>query len=229
MLMRRILLGALALAVTATTGCSSDEPDTSSFPPAEQLVQEATAATSAIRSTHFSLQVNGSVTGLSVQSLDGDLTKEGGPTGAAKGTGKMEIGGELVEAEFVVVEDSFYLRGPTGSFRKIPAAIGASVYDPSAILDPQRGIAKLVSSLQNPKTEGEEDVDGTATWKVTGQVGKDVLVALLPGVQADAEVSFWLAKGTKLPVKATARFPDNASVDVKLSDVDKPVTVTPPA
>ncbi|QFU93764.1 LppX_LprAFG lipoprotein [Amycolatopsis sp. YIM 10] len=229
MFMRRILLGALALAVTAATGCSSDEPDTSSFPPAEQLVQEATAATSAVRSTHFSLQVNGSVTGLSVQSLDGDLTKEGGPSGAAKGTGRMEVNGQLIEAEFVVVQDNFYLKGPTGTFQKVPAFAAAAVYDPSAILDPQRGIAKLVSSLQNPKTEAEEDVDGTATWKVSGRIGKDVLVALLPGVQTDADLTFWLAKDTKLPVKATAKFPDNASVDVKLSDVDKPVTVTPPA
>ncbi|MGC7095735.1 LppX_LprAFG lipoprotein [Amycolatopsis lurida] len=229
MFMRRILFGALALAVTAATGCSSDEPDTSSFPPAEQLVQEATAATSAVRSTHFSLQVNGSVTGLSVQSLDGDLTKEGGPSGAAKGTGKLEVNGQLIEAEFVVVQDNFYLKGPTGNFQKIPAFAASAVYDPSAILDPQRGIAKLVSSLQNPKTEAEEDVDGTATWKVSGRIGKDVLVALLPGVQSDADLTFWLAKDTKLPVKATAKFADNASVDVKLSDVDKPVTVTPPA
>ncbi|MFD2397255.1 LppX_LprAFG lipoprotein [Prauserella oleivorans] len=104
------------------------------------------------------------------------------------------------------------------------------MYDPSAVLDPERGIAKLVSSLQDPATEAREEVDGTPAYKVTGKLDRNVLSGLLPGIPSAADVTFWLrADGKPLPVKATAAFPDNATVDVRLSDVDKPVTVTPPA
>lgn len=229
MFMRRLLAGMLALAAVTAAGCTSEDPaPASSLPPGDQLIREASTAAAGIKSTHFALQVNGTVTGLSVQSLDGDLTKEGGPSGGAKGTGKIEIGGQLVEAEFVVVEDSFYLRGPTGGFQKIPAAIGSSVYDPSAVLDPQRGIAKLVGSLQSPKTEAEEDVNGAPAYRITGKVGKDLLAGLLPGVQADADVTLWVLKDGRMPQKVSAKFPEG-TVDVTLSDVDKPVTITPPA
>jgi lipoprotein LprG len=234
MFTRRILLGALALTAALVTGCSSSgsspTPPGPSLPDAAGLLKDAAAATGAVTSAHFTVKTNGTVPGLSVQDLNGDLSKSGGPSGSAKGTGKLALGGQLVEVEFVLVDASLYIKGPTAGFQKIPAALGASIYDPSAILDPNRGISKVLLSIQNPKTEAKEDVDGQSTYKVSGKIAKDVLAGLLPGLESDADITFWLAEsGKHLPVKASAKLPGDASVDVTLSDVDKPVTVTAPA
>jgi lipoprotein LprG len=229
MILRRTLLAAMALGAAIVTGCSSSGGggDTS-LPDAGALLKDSAQAAGGVTSTHFTLKVNGSVPGLSVHSLDGDLTKAGG--GGAKGTGTLELLGQVVDAQFVLVNGSLYIKGPTGGFQRIPAALSSSIYDPSAILDPQRGIPKVLSSVQNPKTDGKEDVGGTPAYRVTGTVPKDALASLVPGVSADANATFWLRQDNgHLPVKASLGFPGGGSVDVTLSDVDKPVTVTAPA
>lgn len=231
MFKRRTLLGALAVTAALVTGCSSDsETAKEKLPEAGPLIADAAQAIGAVKSAHFTLRVNGDIAGLTVQSLDGDLTKEGGSKGGAKGTGKLSMFGQLTEVEFTLAGETLYIKGPTGSYQKVPIALGASIYDPSAVLDPNRGIAKVLTGIQNPKTEAKEDINGTPAYKVSGKVTKDVLATLLPGAPDDATVSFWLAEaGKHLPVKASAVLPSNSSVDVTLSDVDKPVTVTPPA
>jgi lipoprotein LprG len=232
MFMRRILFWTLALTAALVTGCTSSDsppPASGSLPDVASLLKDAATATSAITSVHFTVQANGTVPGMSVQNLAGDLTKQGNPSGSAKGIGTLSVGGQLVQVDFVLVNSSLYIKGPTGTFQQIPAALSAKVYDPAAVLDPNHGISKVLSSIQNPKTEATENVGGTSTFKVSGKIGKDVVAGLLPGVQSDADISFWLqAAGKHLPVKASAKVA-GGSVDVMLSDVDKPVTVTPPA
>jgi lipoprotein LprG len=226
MILRRTLLTAMALSAAIVTGCSSSGD--ASLPDAGALLKDSAQAAGGVTSTHFTLKVNGTVPGLSVHSLDGDLTKANG--GGAKGTGTLELMGQVVDAQFVLVDGSLYIKGPTGGFQKIPAVLSSSIYDPSAILDPQRGIPKVLSSVQGAKTDGKEDVDGTPTYRVTGTVPKDALAALVPGVSSDANATFWLRQdGGHLPVKASLGYQGGGSVDVTLSDVDKPVTVTAPA
>ncbi|NIJ14063.1 lipoprotein LprG [Saccharomonospora amisosensis] len=223
--LRRTLLAMLALVAAATTACTGDAPD-AQLPEGAALVRDASTATRDITSTHFTIEVNGTIPGLAVRGLDGDLTREG----EAKGSGTIEQSGQLVEIEFVLKGNTLYLKGPTGGYQQIPVALSSSVYDPSAVLDPERGVSKLLSSLRDPVTEATEEIGGVQTYKVTGTLPKDVLAGLLPGIDSDAEVSFWLRKDERhLPVKATAAFPNDATVDVTLSDVDKPVTVSPPA
>jgi lipoprotein LprG len=230
--MRRILLVTLALTAAVATACSSDEPAANgSLPDGAGLMTDASAAAADIESAHFTLQINGEVPGLPVRSADGDLTREGGPAGAAKGTISMNFMGTLFEGEFVLVDDTLFLKGPTGGYEEISAALVRSVYDPSAILDPERGIAKVLSSVQNPKTEAAEDVDGVATYKVTGRVGKDVVTSLVPGINEDVDITFWVKQdGDHQPVKASVKVPaeGDPTVDVTLSDVNKPVTITAP-
>jgi lipoprotein LprG len=231
-MMRRILLVTLALTAAVTTACSSDEPAAGgSQPDGAALLKDAAAATADITSAHFTLKVNGKVPGLSVREADGDLTREGGPAGAAKGTVSMQLMGSLFEGDFVLVDDALYIKGPTGDFQKLNASLVRSLYDPAAILDPDRGIAKVLASVQNPKTEGTEDIDGTATDKVTGRVTKDVVSTLVPGIDSDVDITFWLRKdGEHQPVKASVKVPGDGdpTVDVTLTDVDEPVTITAP-
>jgi lipoprotein LprG len=231
-MMRRILLVTLALTAAVATACSSDDPPASgSLPDGAGLMTDASAATEDIRSAHFALQVNGEVPGLPVKNAEGDLTREGGPEGAAKGTVSMDFMGSLFEGEFVLVDDTLYLKGPTGGYQELSATLVRNLYDPAAILDPERGIAKVLSSVQNPKTEAEEEVEGVATYKVTGRVAKDVVTSLVPGIDSDVDITFWVrADGDHQPVKASVHVPGEGdpTVDVTLSEVNKPVTISAP-
>ena len=234
MVMRRYLLILLASFATIVSACTSVDDggaEGSSLPDAAGLLDDAAKSTAEIKSAHFTLTVNGKVPGLDVQSAEGDLTREGGEAGAAQGTVKMTLFGSLFEGDFVIVDDKAYIKGPTGDYQELPASLIANLYDPAAILDPSRGIANVLSNVQDPNTEAEEDVDGVACYRVKGKAGKDVVADLVPGVDSDVDITFWLRKdGDHQPVKASVAVAaeGDPSVDVTLSDVDKPVEITAP-
>jgi lipoprotein LprG len=231
-MMRRILLATLALTAAVATACSSDDPPASgSLPDGAGLLKDAAASTANVKTAHFTLTVNGTVPDLPVKNAEGDLTREGGEGGGAKGTVSMELLGDLFEGEFVLVDKSLYIKGPTGGWNELPASMATSLYDPAAILDPDRGVAKVLASVQNPQTEGTEDIDGVSTYRVTGRVTKDVIASLVPGVDSDVDITFWVRQdGGHEPVKASVTMPQegNPTVDVTLSDIDKQVTITAP-
>ncbi|MPZ83987.1 MAG: LppX_LprAFG lipoprotein [Actinophytocola sp.] len=232
MVMRRILVASLALVAAVSTACSDDGGEDSSLPGGGELMSDAAAATAKITSAHFTLTVNGEVPGLNVQSAEGDLTREGGGAGAAKGTVKMTLMGNLIEGEFVIVDDKAYIQGLTGDgFQELDASLVANLYDPAAILDPERGIANVLKEVRDPRTEATEEVDGVDTYRVKGRAAKDVIADLVPGVSSDVDITFWLRKdGDHQPVKASVAVPvdGDPTVDVTLSDVDKPVEITAP-
>ncbi|MGH3762250.1 LppX_LprAFG lipoprotein [Actinophytocola sp.] len=233
MVMRRFLVALLAFLATVLSACTSDEggADGGSLPDAAGLLDDAAKSAADIRSAHFTLAVNGTVPGLDVQSAEGDLTREGGDAGAAQGSVKMMLFGSLFEGEFVIVDDKAYVKGPTGGYQELPAALIANLYDPAAILDPSRGIANVLSNVQAPNTEAAEDLDGVPTYRVKGKASRDVIADLVPGVDSDVDITFWLRQdGDHQPVKASVAVPAEGSptVDVTLSDVDKPVEITAP-
>ncbi|MPZ00520.1 MAG: LppX_LprAFG lipoprotein [Actinophytocola sp.] len=232
MFARRWSLAVLAALIAVLPACSGDDADEQdgSLPPARQLVENAANTAADITSTHFVVRVDGNVPGLAVESIDGDLTTEGEGVGA-KGTAVITAFGSPAEAGFVLVDDVLYLDTGGGNYQQIPAAQAKMVYDFSAVLDPERGVAKLIRNLQNPETVAAEDVNGTSTYKLTGTASKDAIAGLVPGAKSDADVSLWVEKdGGNQPVKATAMFPGDqgGTVTVTLSEVNEPVTVEPP-
>lgn len=228
-MMRRILFVTLALTTAFATACSSDgSGDGGSLPDGRGLLTDAAASIADVKSAHFTLTVNGEIKDLPVKKAEGDLTREGGKGGAAKGTVSMELMGSLFEGDFVLVDDALYIKGPTGGWQKLPASLVRSLYDPAAILDPDRGVANVLKSAQNVKTEGTEDIDGVATYRVKSRVAKDVVDDLVPGVSSDVDVTFWVRQdGGHQPVKASVKVGE-PTVDVTLSDIDKQVSITAP-
>ncbi|TDV37543.1 LppX_LprAFG lipoprotein [Actinophytocola oryzae] len=231
-MMRRILFVTLALTTAFASACSSSEETPagggSSLPDGAGLLKDAAASTADIRSAHFTLTVNGELPEIPVKKAEGDLTREGGDGGGAKGTVSMKLLGDLFEGDFVLVGNSLYIKGPTGGWQELPASMVRSLYDPAAILDPDRGVAKVLASVRDPKTEGTEDVDGVSTYRVTGRVEQDVVKNLVPGVGSDVDITFWVRQdGGHQPVKASVKLGE-PTVDVTLSDIDKQVTITAP-
>ncbi|MEV4318501.1 LppX_LprAFG lipoprotein [Actinocrispum sp. NPDC049592] len=223
MVKRLVVLGVLGLVAVAGCSSSTSTDNGAQLPDGAALLKDSAEASKSINSAHFTLKVNGTVAGLPIKELDGDLNKNGD----AKGNAKLDQFGQTFQVDFVVAEKVIYIKGVTGSWQKLGDA--TAIYDTSAILDPNRGIAKMLSSVQSPKNEGREDVNGVKTFRVSGKVGKDGLAGLVPGVQSDVNGKIWLAEdGKHLPVKANVEISQGNSVDILLSEVDKPVSVTKP-
>lgn len=221
------LVGLAGLTACTSGGSTSN----ASLPSAATLLASAGSSARSVTSVHFSIVVNGTLAGVPIQNADGDLNAQG----QAKGNAKVALLGQLTQVDFVLVDRIFYLKGPTGGYQKIPASLAGNLFDPSAILDPNRGIAKVLGSVQNPKTEARESVNGTDCYRITGKISKATVSALIPGINSDVNATLWVAADSKnLPVKAEFTVPgaggsQGASVDVTFSGVNVPVTVTAPA
>ncbi|HEX4722406.1 MAG TPA: LppX_LprAFG lipoprotein [Pseudonocardiaceae bacterium] len=224
-----LFVGLVGLAVA---GCTSGGSSSSANLPAPATLL-ASAGTSArsVTSVHFSIVVNGTLPAVPLTNADGDLNA----AGQARGNAKIALLGQLTQVDFVLVDRIFYIKGPTGGYQKVPASLAGNLFDPSAILDPNRGIAKVLGSVQNPKTVARESVNGTDCYRITGKIGKAAVSALIPGINTDVNATLWVAAASKnLPVKAEFAVPGNggsqgASVDVVFSAINVPVTVTAPA
>jgi len=118
--------------------------------------------------------------------------------------------------------------------RLAPLGLGpaADVYDIAAILNPDTGLANVLASFSDPKSEGTETINGVETVKVTGQVSADAVNKIAPPIAATGPVpgTAWIEKdGDHKLVQAKLEPSSGNSVQMTLSDWDKPVTVTKPA
>ncbi len=231
MIMRRAFTGLLVAAVTGIailTGCTSTSTTatpTAAALTAEEVLSKSAAAMAGVTSTSFTIAVDGQLPAVTVQSAEGDLTS----AGDAKGTAKITQFGQLLEVEFVLVGGELYIKGLTGGFSKVPAALAGSVYDPSAILNPDKGVAKVLSSVQNPTLTSS---DGDA-WVVSGTVPSSVAGALVPGINSDVDGVFTIEMATGYLTAAdltlTGGDGNPATVTIGLSNFNQPVSISPPA
>lgn len=221
MFKRLVVLGVLGL--VAAAGCSSST-DTGTPPPdGAALLKDASESMKSVNTATFALTVTGQVPGVPVKEVSGDLNR----AGEAKGNAKLDQFGQTFEVEFVLFDKKLYIKGITGSWQEFGDA--SRIYDPSAILDPDRGVAKLLASIQSPVSEGREDLGGVKTVRVSGKVAKDIVTGLVPGVQSDVNVKVWVKdEAGHQPVRAQVEISPGNTVDITLSEVNKPVTVTKP-
>jgi len=226
---------ALLTALVALTSCTDSKPQTtespvaSNLPAGDVLLQESATAMRDIKTAQFLITADGAVAGLKLRRAEGTLTKEG----SAKGTAQIEQDGNNVELTFVIVGDKIHIKGPTGGFQELPLALAASVYDPSAILDPDRGIAKVLSTATGATTEASEAVDGQEAWRVAATMNATDLVAIIPGVSGTVPGKTWISNADKRLLKATFTLPDVAdakggTVTVTFKEFDAPATISAP-
>ena len=225
-----IVVGALATLVGCSSGdggtaTTSSTPTSTPVPTATELMASAATAMRAVTSAHFSLGISGSLPGLIVQSAEGDLTS----TGDAQGKGTIVQFGQLLEVEFVFVGGDLYLKGPTGGFSKLPAALAGSVYDPTALLNPDKGVVKVLTSATGL---GPVTSDG-GQYTVTGKVPKDVAASLAPGIAEDVDATFTIDAATStvsaVSFALTGSDGKPAGIQLLFSDLNAPVTVTAPS
>ncbi len=216
----------------ALTGCKDSEQPQTNLPDGPTLTNAAAAAMRDVATAHLTLTTEGEVGSLPLRRAEADITR----TGDAKGKLQLSQFGVLLEYEFVVTGKTTYLKGVSGGWQTLPATTAASIYDPAAILDPERGVAKLLATATDPKTDKAEEIDGVATYRVTAGFSDTVAASLVPGIPAGVTGTLWFDQSTKKLRRATFAVPGTAgatsastsTVTIDLTDLDKPVTVSAP-
>jgi lipoprotein LprG len=233
---RRGVLAALVGAALSAglVACSSsgggDQPSPSELPAAAGLLKSSAAAMRKVESARFQLSGKGSIQGVEVDSAEGTVTSDG----RAQGSVKVVEQGSLAELDLVVVGNDIWIKGPTGSYAKLPPGAAGAVFDPSLILSPDRGLARLEEFATEAKTVGEESVGGVDAYKVTANLDGTLVSHLMPMSAANTVPgTLWIAKdgGQLIQISVNTQQPGGktASLTLGLSDFGVQTQITPPA
>ena len=227
--MRRLPAAALAiiaLIAALVVGCSSNKTPNAPLPDAATLLKQSNQTTRDLKSTHILLNVTGTIPGLPVHSLTGDLTNT--PSVAAKGNANITVFGQTLDADFVVVDGNLYAALTPNKWTNFGPA--ADIYDPSVILDPDRGLANILANFSNPKSDGRETISGVQTVRVTGTVSGQAISAIVPNVNNSVPATAWIREdGNHDLVQSKVETSPGNTIQMTLSDWNKPVTVSKPA
>jgi len=225
-----------AVFVACSSSGGDDNPTTAaSLPAADDLLTASAAAMKDVDSARFALAGEGSIQGVEVKSADGTVTSDG----RAQGTVNIVQSGSNVSLELVVIgqpsgEPDIYIKGPTGVFVRLPAGSAGTVFDPSQILNPDKGLAQLMEFATDAKTVGEETVSGVDTYKVEAQLDGTLVSHLMP-IQAVNKVpgTLWIDKDTNRLVRISVTTPqpggETAELTLDLTDFGVEANITPPA
>jgi lipoprotein LprA len=227
---------ALVLAVggcsgNSNTGKSPATTATTSTGEAATLLKQAADAMAKVTGMHVSVTVQGDVPNLRVTKLDGDISNS--PQTVATGTATLLVGKSPQEAKFVYIDGHLYSDlGQPGTYTDF--GNGASIYNVSVLLDPNKGLANVLSKLQGASVAGTEQVNGVATTKVTGNSSADD-IATLAGSKLTAEsvttvpTTAWIASdGSSHLVQLQIHPTNDTAVTLTMSEWGKTVTATKP-
>lgn len=226
------LVALLAIVLTAAAalvaGCSADKADRP-LPDAATLVKESSQTTRDQHSAHLQLTVKGEIKDLPLESLNGDLTNT--PQVAAQGSANLLFLGERVDdVDFVVYDGILYAAITKGSFQDFGPA--ADIYDVSAILNPDVGLANVLANFSDPKAEGRETINGVEAVRITGNVSADAVNKIAPQIGATGPLpgTAWISEdGDHQLVQARLDPSPDDSITMAMTEWGKPVTVTKPA
>lgn len=228
---RRSAVGLLVLvAGFVLAGCASVVPSPDSLIDAPQLLSTSGVATRAVTSAHFTIKVRGHLTGLSIRDAEGDLDAHG----AAKGTATtVSATGTPTKVGFVLAKGEFYLQEANSGYRKVDPAVAPGLFGLTTLLNPNHGLAHMVQTVDRPKTQDIEPMDGIQCFRVTGTTQQGAMMLLTPGLRSPSiGTTLWLARDRgHLPVRAELTVPRSAgggTVDFTITDVNTPISVTAP-
>jgi lipoprotein LprG len=221
------VLVALAVAAALVGGCSSSKQSAAPLPDAATLLSKSNLTTRNVKSVHLVLSVTGTIHGLPVKTLTGDLTTS--PDTAAKGDANLTVLGSAVDAQFVVDDGTLYAALTPGHWESFGPA--SAIYDPSEILNPNTGLANVLTNISNPKSESRETINGQSTIKITGTASADAVNGLAPQLKATQPLpaTMWIQEtGDHQMVQAKLDQSPGNSVQMTLSNWNAPVQVTKP-
>jgi lipoprotein LprG len=195
-------------------------------------VRQSAQAMRGVSTTRFSLQVEGVLGDLGIRRAEGVLTR----SGEASGTVELDLGSGLIEYEVVIVEGTYYLKGPTGGFQTVPSFLSSQLYNPTRFLDPDEGFAAVLGRATGARTIAAETVEGTPGYRVDATIPSDLLEGVVPlsPQQTTVPASLWIGKTESVLLRVRVEtHPEGASgsttLTLTLTDPNLTVVVTPPA
>ncbi len=221
------VLALLAIAAALVGGCSSSKQSGGALPDAATLLKQSTQATKNVKSVHLVLSVNGKIKHLPVKILTGDLTTT--PATAAKGNGTISFGDTDVDVKFVVDGGDLYAALSGDNWADYGPA--AKVYDLSAILNPDNGLANMLANFTDAKSQARETIGGQNTIRITGQVNADAVNKVASQLNATQPLpaTAWIQEsGDHELVQAQLEQSPGNSLQMTLSNWNVPVQVTKP-
>jgi lipoprotein LprG len=225
-----VFVAAVAAITLTTAACSSNKnTNSASLPAASTVMPQAETAMSGVQTVHVAINVDGTLAGLPLKKAEGDLKANG----EAHGTATINEFGVNAEVEFIITNNTFYLKGVTGGYAPMPLSTASSIFDPSAILDPNRGVVHLLKTAQNPKVEGIDKVNGHDAYRVSLTPDPGAITALVPGSGAGTTGKIWIDTSSHLVTQGVFTVPGSgsnkgATVTIDLTNYNAPVTVNAP-
>ncbi len=230
------------MGTSPTPGSPATSPATvasgSPSPEAQQILQDSSKATKALRSVHVAVTVT-NLSNLPFESVDADVTNQPQGNGQAVGNAKVRMKPDTpaVATEFLVTNKTMYTK-EGGSYVSVGPAV--KIYDPGIILDKDRGLGAVVAQVQNPTIQGRETVNGLATVKVSGAIDASVIDPVVPQLGKGGgtlPITLWIvdvkdSAPTPPPAANLVRMvinKDQGDVDIALSNWGAPVTIPNPA
>jgi lipoprotein LprG len=218
-----LLVLSAALLTALLSSCGARSAESSALPDGARLLADSAEAMRAVTTTRISLDVEGELPGAPIKSAQAQLTRDG----SAKGTAMLDMGRQPFEITFVILGTDFYLQGPVGGFQKLSTSSAFLTYDPTAILNPDRGIARILDRGTAAETEDREQVDGADSYRVRASFPAESLSTLVPGFTTDSPSRVWISAEDFRLVQA--QFPTNdGSVTLHFSDYGAPADIRAP-
>lgn len=222
--MLRRTAGVLLLTLALLCGCEAS-PDTSGpLPSGSDLVSAAVASFDTLRTVRYELNVSGTIPGLDVREVDGQASRGG----LAFGHADVQQAATRFQVTFLVNGQTMYLTDQHGNQTQHPVP---AAYGPGVLLDPSRGLPRLLSGATELKTETREDVKGVQTYRITGGIARSVVSSVVPAIQADVDVKFWVTRSephelVRVWMQVPPQQPNEGAVmlELGLSDVDAPMS-----
>lgn len=225
----RPLVALLGVLLAVLAGCTKKNTPKGDLPAADGLLQAAAADMRAVNTVRFAIEATGTVAGLALRRAEGVLTR----SGEAQGKAQVEQFGTNIELDFIVKGDKMYIKGPTGGYQQVPLSLASAVYDPSVILNPDKGVANMLATATEAKTEAREAVNGVDAYRVSAKLNSQAVSAVVPGVSGDITGQLWIGVERPRLLKTTFAVPGQSgtaagTVTITLSDFDAPVTINAP-
>ena len=223
-----VLVALFATAALFVAGCSSSSKPSEPLPDAAGVLQQSIAVTKGLKSAHLEITVSGKIDGLPIKKLSGDLTNV--PAVAISGSSTISMGGSDVDIQLVVSDGTLYAALTPNNWLDMGPA--KDIYDPSVILNPDNGLANLLASVTDAKSEASETINGVDTIRISGKVTADAVTKLIPQIKSSTPLpgTVWIQKSDPHQlVQAKVDTGNGSAVQLNLSEWDKPVTVTKPA
>ncbi len=219
----------LALVLTACSGGGGGGGGSAKTPDGPALLQQSANVLKTVTSLSFTLRTSGNPK-VNVKSVDAKLLKNGNSQGSVQVT---ELG-MPIQLDFVLLGQTVHFKALTGGWQTQPLSKIAGIYDPSAILDPNRGLVQLLTTATGAKTTGTGKVAGQECYKVHATLNKTALARLVPGTSADAPADIWIDEKDHHVLRSDVQVPPKsgtkpATVTITFADFNKPFSIVAPA